>query len=115
MRLFEGTVFDRPPHCERCETPESECECPVVVEEPQWRDPASQTAKLSVEKRRKGKIVTVVRGLKSDESNLEELLKNLKGICGAGGTLQQDTMEIQGNQLDRVRETLSRLGYRVKG
>ena len=34
---------------------------------------------------------------------------------GAGGTLKEDIIEVQGRHLDRVRETLAQIGYRVKG
>lgn len=77
--------------------------------------PEKQTARLSVEKRKKGKLVTVVRGLPADGNDLPALLTRLKDTCGAGGSIQGDELEIQGNQLDRVRATLTQLGYRVKG
>jgi translation initiation factor 1 len=70
---------------------------------------------LAVEKRKKGKVVTVVRGLTADESNLPDLLAKLKNVCGAGGTVKEDHLEIQGNHLKRIRETLSGIGYRVGG
>ena len=113
MRLFEGTQWDRPPHCELCGMPEAECRCPPATEP--VVSPATQTARLAIEKRRKGKAVTLVRGLKSAETDLRELLTQLKTGCGAGGTLQDETIEIQGRQLDRVREILEGIGYRVRG
>lgn len=113
MRLFEGTPFDRPPRCEKCEQLESECICPP---EPAFRiPPEQQTAKLSIEKRKKGKRVTVVRGLPVEGNDLPDLLKRLKDRCGAGGALKEEELEIQGEQLDRVRETLLQMGFKVKG
>lgn len=113
MRLFEGTEFYRPPKCERCGELEDVCECPP---EPAPKlDPGKQTAKLAVEKRKKGKTVTVVRDLPAEGNNLPELLKKLKSACGAGGTLKDEELEIQGNNLDRVREELKKIGYRTKG
>ena len=44
-----------------------------------------------------------------------ELLTKLKSACGAGGTLKDEELEIQGNNLDRVRTELTKLGYRTKG
>lgn len=115
-RLFAGTPFDRPPHCERCEQPETECKCPPIPEpEPERVPPQKQTAKISLEKRRKGKVVTLVRGLKSEESDLPDLLTRLKTTCGAGGTLQGDSIEIQGRHTERIAAELTSLGYRVKG
>jgi len=113
MRLFEGTPFDRPPRCERCGELEAECVCPP--EPPARIPPEKQTAKISVEKRKKGKVVTVVHGLSAEGNDLGALLTRLKSHCGAGGTLKGDVLEIQGRQLDRVRELLEGIGYRVKG
>lgn len=110
MRLFEGTPFDRPPRCERCGALETECRCP-----PEQTPPGKQTARLAIEKRKKGKRVTVIRGLAAGDNDLPALLTRLKTACGAGGTLSDDGLEIQGEQLDRVRAVLGELGYRVKG
>ena len=104
MRLFEGTPFDRPP----------------VEDDPPEDLPAAtpagkQTANLAVEKRRKGKAVTVVRGLADEGGHLPGVLSKLQGACGAGGTVKDGVVEIQGRQLDKVRSTLQSLGYRVKG
>jgi translation initiation factor 1 len=110
MRLFAGTQFDRPPKCERCNALESECACP--------RGPLSakngdrQIVRLSVEKRRKGKVVTVVQGIGSND--LVGLLSQLKTVCGAGGTLKDGLLEIQGDHVDRISGLLKSLGYCVK-
>lgn len=113
MRLFEGTPFDIPPTCDRCGKLEEECTCPPLP--PAQIPPEKQTARLAVEKRKKGKLVTVVRGLPAEGNDLAELLGKLKTACGAGGTLKDEELEIQGNHLERVRELLKGLGYRVKG
>ena len=113
MRLFEGTPFDRPPRCEVCGELESDCTCPPPVRA--FVAPEQQTARLAVEKRRKGKIVSLVRGLSAGESDLPALLTQLKSICGAGGTLKDGVIEIQGNHLDRIRDELRKIGYRVSG
>lgn len=92
---------------------EAECHCPAL---PKPRTPPEkQTAALAVEKRQKGKVVTVVRGLAAEGNDLPGLLAQLKTACGAGGTLKDDVLEIQGNHLPRIRELLSQIGYRVRG
>ena len=113
MRLFEGTEFDRPPRCEKCEELEENCKCPP--EPTPLLDPSKQTARIAKEKRKKGKMVTVIRGLPAEGNDLPELLTKLKNSCGAGGTLKEDELEIQGDQLDRVREVLQQIGFKVKG
>ena len=72
-----------------------------------------QTVRLAIEKRKKGKVVTVLRGLSASGNDLPSLLARLKDRCGAGGTLDGDTLEIQGNHVDRVRDLLQEIGYRV--
>ncbi len=113
MRLFEGTPWDRPPQCEVCGQLEEECTCPPVPAE--ITPPDKQTAHLAVEKRRKGKVVTVVRNLADEADHLPQLLTKIKSACGAGGTVKDGTLEIQGRQLDRVRDVLTQLGYRTRG
>ena len=113
MRLFEGTQFDIPPRCERCEELEEDCQCPP--EAPPLTPPEKQTARLAIEKRKKGKVVTVVRGLAADENDLPALLTQLKNACGAGGAVKEDTLELQGSRLDQVKQLLEKIGYRVRG
>jgi translation initiation factor 1 len=112
MRLFEGTEFDRPPHCEKCDRLEEECHCPP--EPPQVVPPQQQLAKIQLEKRRKGKWVSVIRGLDPDGSHLKDLLTLLKNSCGAGGTIQEDAIEVQGNHVERITQLLKAQGYQIK-
>src|SRR5437868_1248587 len=85
MRLFEGTAFDRPPRCEKCNELEADCKCPppAIVE----IAPEKQALRLQVENRKRGKQVVAVRGLKLSEAGLAGLLTKLKNSCGAGGTI----------------------------
>ena len=113
MRLFEGTEFDRPPRCEKCDELEEDCTCPP--EAPFRIPPEKQTARLAKEKRKKGKVVTVIRGLPDEGNDLPSLLTQLKTHCGAGGSIKDESMEIQGDHVDRIRELLKNQGFRVKG
>jgi translation initiation factor 1 len=113
MRLFAGTPYDQPPKCDRCGALEADCSC--LPSPAACISPAKQVARLTVEKRRKGKVVTVIRGLSAAGNDLRVLLGRLKSQCGAGGTLQEDRLEIQGEHVERIRALLSALGYGVKG
>jgi translation initiation factor 1 len=65
-------------------------------------------------KRRKGKTVTVISGLQHTPATFKQLLTTLKETCGAGGTLKDGELEIQGDQRERVAARLQELGYKVK-
>jgi len=106
MRLFAGTPYDRPPKCDRCGALEPECTCPPLA--------AGQMARVAIEKRKKGKVVTVIRGLTAENNDLPALLSRLKSQCGAGGTIQEDRVEVQGEHVERISAALSELGYVVK-
>jgi translation initiation factor 1 len=113
MGLFDGTPLERPVVCETCGNPLAECICPPPAE---VRTPVQQqTARLAVEKRTKGKVVTIVRGLADEGDHLSEVLSALKSRCGAGGSIQDGELEIQGHQLERVKVALQSLGYQVRG
>jgi len=112
MRLFEGTQWDRPPTCEQCGKLEEECVCPPPAKV--YAPPEKQTARLAIEKRKRGKVVTLIKGLTSEESDLPALLGQLKSACASGGTQQDEVLELQGNHLDKVRKLLQEIGYRVK-
>ena len=45
--------------------------------------------------------------------DLPALLSELKTACGAGGSLQDESIEIQGDHLFRVTDKLKQIGYRV--
>ena len=74
-----------------------------------------QTARIARDrKRRAGKTVTVISGLRHDPATLERLLKTLKQQCGAGGAVKDGELEIQGDHRERVASVLASLGYKIK-
>ncbi len=64
---------------------------------------------------RKGKSVTLVSGLQHNPGTMEEIAKILKQHCGAGGTVKEGKIEIQGDQRVRVKEKLKEIGYVPNG
>jgi translation initiation factor 1 len=115
MGLFDGTQWQRPVRCETCGKLDAECDCPAPAPlRPAQLAPEKQIARLAVEKRAKGKFVTVVRGLAAADNDLADLLKRLKAGCGAGGSIDGDVLEVQGKHVERIKETLQAIGYRVK-
>jgi len=65
-------------------------------------------------KGRKGKTVTVITGFQSKPETIEALLKQLKTQCGAGGTIKENTIEIQGEHKEKILQFLIQQGYKAK-
>ncbi len=63
---------------------------------------------------RKGKGVTTITGLHMAEAELKQLAGELKGLCGAGGSVKHGVIEIQGDQRDTIYPFLATRGYTVK-
>ena len=54
-------------------------------------------------------------GLPQNTKFLGELCRELKRACGTGGAVSDDTIELQGDLRDRVREYLLKKKFAVKG
>jgi translation initiation factor 1 len=65
-------------------------------------------------KGRGGKGVTLITGLDLDDEGLKQLAKELKNLCGTGGTVKAGVIEIQGEQREKLKPLLEAKGYRVK-
>jgi translation initiation factor 1 len=48
-------------------------------------------------------------------ADLEELARRLRGACGCGGSVQERTIEMQGDQPAKIRAFLEGEGFRVGG
>jgi translation initiation factor 1 len=65
-------------------------------------------------KGRGGKVVSLVKNLQLSADDLKALSKILKQACGTGGTIKDGAIEIQGDQREKIADTLRSLGYKVK-
>lgn len=82
------------------------------------QDHAKSMAKLHVQlekKGRKGKGVTVVKGFFHTRQDLQDFARELKARCGAGGTVKEDTIEIQGDHRKTAADFFRDRGFRVTG
>jgi translation initiation factor 1 len=62
---------------------------------------------------RGGKTVTVIRGLPERGDALEALAAEFRRASGAGGTVRDGAIEIQGDHCARLAERLRARGYTV--
>jgi translation initiation factor 1 len=97
--------------CPACRQPLAQCRCGQPAAAPA----GDGTVRISRETQgRKGKGVTVVRGLGLDAASLAQLGRELKAACGSGGTTKDGVIEIQGDHRERVAELLRASGRTVK-
>ena len=61
-----------------------------------------------------GKTVTLITGISLTDSDIKRLLKRLKINCGTGGTIKDGTIELQGDQINKVMEVLQKEGLSPK-
>jgi len=77
--------------------------------------PEKQTAYLHREsKGRGGKVVTLIKNLQLTPADLKALGRELKRLCGTGGAIKQDVIEIQGEHRQKIAAHLQKRGYKVK-
>jgi len=100
--------------CPACGRPDRDCRCGAT--QANQPVPVRVVAKLRLEKAgRGGKSVTVLYDLPRNAAFLKDLCQELKRACGTGGTVQENTIELQGDLRDRIREFLQSRSYIVKG
>jgi translation initiation factor 1 len=96
--------------CPACRQPLTGCRCGVPAVPPA-DGPVRVTREI---KGRGGKTVTVVRGLPLAAADLAALGKQLRSACGAGGTVKDGVLEVQGDHAERVLAWLVERGFKAK-
>ena len=77
--------------------------------------PDQQDLRIQVSRKgRKGKTVTVISGFTHNSQTLGALAKKLKAGCGSGGTVRDNTIEIQGEHAPKLLSLLTDKGYKAK-
>jgi translation initiation factor 1 len=96
--------------CPECEHSISECTCK------EERAPQGDgIVRLSLDtKGRKGKGVTLIKGLPLKSDDLKVLAKELKQKCGVGGAVKDGNIEIQGDHRELLITLLKSKSYIVK-
>lgn len=78
--------------------------------------PSEHTLSIRPEKKgRGGKTVSVIYDFPvGSEDYFKKLTKKLKRVCGSGGTYKGDSIEVQGDHRDKLKEYLEELGFKIK-
>ena len=88
--------------CPKCGLPKQACVCEKIAK-------GSQNIKVTAEKRRFGKYVTIVSGLSGVD--VKEIAKALKNELACGGTYKGNEVVLQGDHRKKIKEVLVRLGF----
>jgi translation initiation factor 1 len=79
-------------------------------------NPSEYTLSIRPEKKgRGGKVVSVIYDFPNgSEDYFKKLTKKIKRECGSGGTYKVDSIEVQGDHRDKLKQFLESLGFKVK-
>jgi len=72
---------------------------------------SDQRIKIKEEKRKFGKIITVITGIDSKEIDIKDVAKGLKSRLACGGTVKDGTIELQGTHAKKAKTELIKLGF----
>ena len=102
--------------CPECSHPVAKCTCKKKKTDKKQRPfPNDGIVRIRREiKGRGGKTVTSVFGIPIDDNKLQELAHKLKWRCGAGGTVKDRVIIIQGDHRDTLLEEIKKQGFNVK-
>lgn len=89
--------------CPKCGLPKQACVCEQIGK-------SSQRIKVTTDKKRYGKIVTIVSGFEKG-TDIRSIAKALKNELACGGTYKNDEIELQGDHRRRIKEILVKLGF----
>ena len=90
--------------CPVCGLPKELCVCNNIGKE-------DQEITVRVEKKKFGKLVTIIEGLDPKTVDVHDILKQLKKKLACGGTAKESTIELQGDHRSVIKKILVDLGF----
>jgi len=88
--------------CPKCGLPLQACVCEEIAK-------TEQRIQVQTEKKKFGKLITVMSGFQ--DVDLKTLAKNLKQEMACGGTVKENTVELQGDHTKNIKKVLEKLGF----
>jgi translation initiation factor 1 len=133
-RLFSGTPFDQPKPCKICRELPAKCRCQPLPDkkkmskqhQPEKLDsgllltpqnaspPKDQVAHIKTEKRKGNRLVTLITGLDHPANDLPKLCADLKQALSVGGSVQNRTIELQGDHAEFVHTFLTSHNFKSR-
>ncbi|MCW1296292.1 MAG: translation initiation factor [Candidatus Parvarchaeota archaeon] len=90
--------------CPKCGLPKDICACEIIAKE-------QTKIMIKLEKKRFGKFMTVISGIDTKQIDLKEIVKKMKTELACGGTIKNNTLELQGDHRKKAKEILVKLGF----
>ena len=69
---------------------------------------------MRLERRPGGRDITTVLGVPGTADAVASLARDLRAACGAGGTVRDGVIELQGDQVEKVRSVLGERGIKSR-
>jgi translation initiation factor 1 len=88
--------------CPKCGLPIQACVCEEIAK-------SDQNIEVKIEKKKFGKISTIVTGLK--DVDIKDIAKKLKEKLACGGTIKNNEVELQGDHRNKIRQALVEIGF----
>jgi translation initiation factor 1 len=88
--------------CPKCGLPLQACVCEDIAK-------TEQRIQVRTEKKKFGKLATLVSGFHGVD--LKNIGKGLKQELACGGTVKENTIELQGDHLKSIKKALAKLGF----
>lgn len=73
-----------------------------------------QDLRIWLDRKGGGKVASIVKGFVGSSDDLKTLAKDLKNLCGVGGTAKDGEILIQGDHRDKILAHLKKEGYGAK-
>lgn len=90
--------------CTTCGLPKDLCVCETIAKE-------SSKITVKTEKRKFGKLYTIITGIDGKEINIDQLIKTLKSKLACGGTVKDGRIELQGDHKNKIKQLLIESGF----
>ena len=73
-----------------------------------------QNIRIHLDRKRGGKVVTVIKGFTTMNDQIKTLAKKIKTKCAVGGSIKNYEIIIQGNKRDVIKVLLEKEGFKPK-
>ncbi|MCK4589283.1 MAG: translation initiation factor [Nanoarchaeota archaeon] len=90
--------------CQDCGLPKDLCVCETIAKE-------QQKIEVTTEKRKFGKIYTIIKVQDTGSLDMGDLTKKLKAKFACGGTYKEGQIELQGNHKNNAKRALLGMGF----